>query len=74
MFVLISYWVIYDVSSIDNPACGEICIVIRETLIKLRRANQNKRGGMLTSGVVLLHDNAQQLALEHCWSISTGSC
>jgi hypothetical protein len=32
---------------------------------------------MPTSGVVLLHDNARPhttLALEHCWSISTGSC
>jgi transposase len=28
-----------------------------ETLKKLRRAIQNKRGGMLTPGVVLLHDN-----------------
>jgi hypothetical protein len=31
---------------------------------------------MLTYSVVLLHENAllQLLALEHCWSISTGSC
>nr|XP_042903052.1 histone-lysine N-methyltransferase SETMAR-like [Parasteatoda tepidariorum] len=29
-----------------------------ETLRKLRRAIQNKRRGMLTAGVVLLHDNA----------------
>jgi hypothetical protein len=29
-----------------------------ETLKKLRRAIQNKRRGMLTYGVVLLHDNA----------------
>jgi hypothetical protein len=28
-----------------------------ETLKKLHRAIQNKRHGMLTSGVVLLHDN-----------------
>lgn len=30
-----------------------------ETLKKLRRAIQNKRRGMLTSGVVLIHDNAR---------------
>ncbi|GFW77201.1 histone-lysine N-methyltransferase SETMAR [Trichonephila clavipes] len=29
------------------------------TLIKLRRAIQNKRRGLLTSGVMLLHDNAR---------------
>jgi hypothetical protein len=29
-----------------------------ETLKKLRRATENKRRGMVTSGVVLLHDNA----------------
>ncbi|GFT94440.1 uncharacterized protein TNCV_1566191 [Trichonephila clavipes] len=28
------------------------------TLTKLRRAIQNKRRGLLTSGVLLLHDNA----------------
>jgi hypothetical protein len=44
-----------------------------ETL-KLRRASQNKRHGMLTSGVVLLHGNEHLHALEHCWSISAGSC
>jgi hypothetical protein len=30
-----------------------------ETLAKLRRAIQNKRRGMLTYGVVFLHDNAR---------------
>ncbi|KAJ4439236.1 hypothetical protein ANN_07356 [Periplaneta americana] len=30
-----------------------------ETLRKLRRAIQNKRRGMLTAGIVLLHDNAR---------------
>jgi hypothetical protein len=30
-----------------------------ETLNKLRRAIQNKRRGMLTYGVVILHDNAR---------------
>jgi hypothetical protein len=39
-----------------------------EALKKLRRAIQNKRCGMLTHGVVLLHDNARKhtlLAVEH---------
>jgi hypothetical protein len=36
-----------------------------ETLKKLRRAIQNKRHGMLTPGVVLLHDNARQHAVAH---------
>jgi hypothetical protein len=39
-----------------------------EMLKKLQRAIQNKRARMLTSGVVLLHDN------EHCLSNSTGNC
>jgi histone-lysine N-methyltransferase SETMAR len=30
-----------------------------ETLRKLRRAIQNKRRGMLSGGLVLLHDNAR---------------
>jgi hypothetical protein len=39
---------------------------------KLHMAIQNKRCGMLRSSVlvVLLHDNMQLLALEHCWGIS----
>jgi hypothetical protein len=36
-----------------------------ETLKKLHRAIQNKRRGMLTSGVVLLHDNAHQNTAPH---------
>jgi hypothetical protein len=45
-----------------------------ETLKKLCRAIQNKR---LTSGVVLLHDNARAhtstvLALEHCCAFQMG--
>ncbi|GFU24275.1 mariner Mos1 transposase [Trichonephila clavipes] len=32
------------------------------TLTKLRRAIQNKRRGLLTSGVLLLHDNARPLS------------
>jgi len=30
-----------------------------ETMNKLRRSIQNKRRGMLTKGVILLHDNAR---------------
>lgn len=33
--------------------------VMNDLLRKLRRAIQNKRRGMLTKGVVLLHDNAR---------------
>ncbi|KAJ4435475.1 hypothetical protein ANN_18091 [Periplaneta americana] len=48
-----------------------------ETLRKLRRATQNKRCGMLTAGVVLLHDNgrphtARRTAAvwtEFCWEL-----
>jgi hypothetical protein len=40
-------------STTINAAC--YC----ETLTKQRRAIQNKRRGMLTRGVVLLHDNAR---------------
>ena len=48
-----------------------------ETLKKLRRAIQNKRRGMLTSGLVLLHDNArphtaartQALLQKFCWDL-----
>jgi hypothetical protein len=46
---------------------------LRNTKIP-RRAIQNKRRGMLTSGVMLHYDNVHSLALEHCCSISTGSC
>ncbi|KAJ4438533.1 hypothetical protein ANN_14478 [Periplaneta americana] len=48
-----------------------------ETLRKLRRAIQNKRCGMLTAGVVLLHDNARPhtarrttaVLTEFCWEL-----
>lgn len=47
-----------------------------ETLRKLRRAIQNKRRGMLTNGIVLIHDNARphtanktrQLLQDFSWS------
>jgi hypothetical protein len=48
-----------------------------ESLKKLCRAIQNKRRGMLTSAVVLLHDCASAYSCFHssvCWSISAGSC
>jgi hypothetical protein len=56
---------------------------------QLHRAIQEKRCGMLISGVVLLHDSVHPHTaactwallehfswkmLEHCWSISAGSC
>jgi hypothetical protein len=40
-----------------------------KTLKELRRANQNRRRVMLTSGLVLLHDNAR----PHT-AVRTGSC
>lgn len=40
-----------------------------ETLKKLRRAIENKRRGMLTSGVVLLHDNTQALLQKFHWDL-----
>jgi hypothetical protein len=46
----------------DNPASRKIHAVIHETLKKLCRTIQNKRRGMLTSGVVLLHDNPHTAA------------
>ena len=36
------------------------------TLCRLRRAIQNKRSGMLSSGVVLIHDNAR----PHCANVT----
>jgi hypothetical protein len=36
-----------------------------ETLKKLHRAIQKKRRGMLTSGVVLIHDNAHPHTVAH---------
>jgi hypothetical protein len=60
-----------------------VTYIDRETMFSVRFVqwlyleNRNKRCGMLTHGVVLLHDIARKhtlLTLEHCWSISTGSC
>jgi hypothetical protein len=36
-----------------------------ETLTKLRRAIQNRRRGMLSTGVVFLHDNARPHTVRH---------
>jgi hypothetical protein len=44
-----------------------------ETLKKLRRATENKRRGMLTSGVVLLH-NTQLHAHKPCSRNFAGTC
>ncbi|KAJ4442943.1 hypothetical protein ANN_04541 [Periplaneta americana] len=46
---------------LDRIVTGETVNADRycETLRKLRRAIQNKRRGLLTAGVVLLHDNAR---------------
>jgi hypothetical protein len=44
-----------------------------ETLTKLRTADNSERGRrMLISGEMCVH--IQLLKLEHCWSISAGSC
>jgi hypothetical protein len=40
-----------------SAACKLSQVLYCETLKKLRRAIQNKRRGILTSGTVLLHDN-----------------
>jgi histone-lysine N-methyltransferase SETMAR len=40
-----------------------------ETLEKLRRAIQNKRGGVLTSGVVFLHCNARPHTAARTWAL-----
>ncbi|KAJ4426888.1 hypothetical protein ANN_26687 [Periplaneta americana] len=54
------YWDRKGILLIDFLPRGETVNADRycETLQKLRRAIQNKRRGMLTAGVVLLHDNA----------------
>jgi transposase len=40
-----------------------------ETLWKLHRAIQNKRCEMLTSGVVLFHDNERLHTAAHTWAL-----
>ncbi|KAJ4444773.1 hypothetical protein ANN_06570 [Periplaneta americana] len=54
------FWDRKDILLIDFLPRGETVNTDRYcgTLRKLRRAIQNKRRGMLTAGVVLLHDNA----------------
>jgi hypothetical protein len=42
-----------------SAACELSRVLYCETLKKLRRAIQNKRSGMLTSGVVLFHNSAR---------------
>jgi hypothetical protein len=54
------------------------CKTLKKKKKKLRRAgHQNKMRGMLTPGVepsTIIRGRIEMLALEHCWSISTGSC
>jgi hypothetical protein len=72
----LSYWQ-YVSESKKFAACEFSLVLYWKTLKKLRRTIQNKWCGMLTSGVVLLHDNVHlhtTTRTEHCWSISTGSC
>jgi len=42
-----------------EPGTTITAAVYCETLAKLKRAIQNRRRGMLSSGIVLLHDNAR---------------
>jgi hypothetical protein len=44
------------------------------TLKKLCRAVENKRHEMLVCSSMTMRIHIQLLALEHCWSISAGSC
>lgn len=55
------FWDRKGVLLIDFLARGETINAARycETLRKLKRAIQNKRRGMLSNGIVLLHDNAR---------------
>jgi hypothetical protein len=80
LFVLVSYWVIYDLSfdwqssQLWNSRCYPLSSREKPSAAEIHlRAIQNKRCGMLCSSMTM-HIPIQQLALEHCWSISTGSC
>jgi hypothetical protein len=55
------FWKRYGVLLIDYRPNGQIINgqVYCDTLQRLRSAVQNKRRGLLSSGVVLLHDNAR---------------
>jgi len=55
------FWDCYGVLLLDYRPNGQTinAQVYRDTLQCLRRAIQNKRRGLLSSGVVLLHDNAR---------------
>jgi len=54
------FWDRKRIISIDFLTQGETITAARycETLQKFKRAIKNKRRGMLTKGVCLLHDNA----------------
>jgi hypothetical protein len=73
------FWDMKKVLLVDFKPQGTIITseVYCETLKKLRRAIQNKMHGMLTTSVVLLHDNARPhtaAQTQHCSSNSTGNC
>jgi len=55
------FWDRYGVLLLDYRPNGQTinAQVYRDTLQRLRRAIQNKRQELLSSGVVLLHDNAR---------------
>jgi hypothetical protein len=48
-----------------SATCELSHILYCETLKELHRAMQNKRRGMLTSGLLLLHDNVHQHTGSH---------
>jgi hypothetical protein len=59
-----------------SATCELSHVLYCETLKGLRRAMQNKRCGMLTSGLcssVAMCVHIHLLTLEHCWNIWTGS-
>ncbi|GBL82035.1 Mariner Mos1 transposase [Araneus ventricosus] len=55
------FWDRHGVLLIDFMQRGTTinAVTYSQTLRKLRRATQNKRRGMLTEGILLLHDNAR---------------
>ncbi|CAK9818349.1 Histone-lysine N-methyltransferase SETMAR [Anthophora quadrimaculata] len=56
---LLSYMRVVDDIAQRGIALMEECSTYSETLKKLRRAIQNRRRGMLSKGVSILHDNAR---------------
>ncbi|GBL79695.1 hypothetical protein AVEN_18227-1 [Araneus ventricosus] len=60
-------WDRHDVLLVDFIERGTTinAVVYGQTLRKLRRAIQNKRRGMLTEEILLLHDNARPRTAAH---------